>query len=111
MLPLSQVGAECHCEAACAPEPSQATATLPLLLQLPVPPLRLKGTDVADACLLGGEIPIGLNGSSCFGTVSMQLRPQSVRGRKERGGEGRGGERGGGGWVVSRGSFRKVWGW
>lgn len=30
---------------------------------------------------------MGLNGSSRFGTVSMQLRPQSVRRRKEKGGE------------------------
>lgn len=78
---------------------SQVTAAATLLLpplQLPLHPLWLTDTDVADASLLGGEIPIGLNGSSCFGTVSMQLRPQSVRGRKER--EGWGGPEGGGRW-------------
>lgn len=52
-----------------------APAPLPLLLQWLLHLLWLKDTDVAEASLLGGEIPTGLNGSSCFGTVSMQLSP------------------------------------
>lgn len=61
----------------------------------PLELLWLTDTDVSDARKLGGEIPIGLSGSSCFRTTNMQLRER----RKQRvGGQLRG--------I----SFWKVWG-
>lgn len=53
-------------EAASCLSQGTAAATMLPLLEL----LRLTDTDVADASKLGGKIPIGVNGSSCFGTVS-----------------------------------------
>lgn len=55
--------------------------------RLQLHPMWLTDTDVVDASSLGGEIPTGLSASSCFRTVSMQLSPESVRGKQERGGE------------------------